>query len=529
MTGRKKERFQITENGIELNGEFRKALDIMENTSKNIFITGRAGVGKSTLLEYFRETSAKNVVVLAPTGVAAVNIRGETIHSFFGFKPNITLNMVKKIKRKKFAELYKKIDAIVIDEISMVRADLLDCVDKFLRLNGKKPDAPFGGIQMIFIGDLYQLAPVITAREKDVFKTYYKSGYFFDSFVFKQMEMEFLELKKIYRQSDEKFIRLLNAVRNRSVTEKQLEMLNERVVEDANFDELDFHIYLTPRNAFAEGINRTRLAKLPSKQWVFEGVINGDFDEKYLPAEKELLLKEGAQVMLLNNDRYGRWINGTIGKVRRIKKASDKFADIYVELPDGKTELVSPFKWEIFHYNYDSQRQSLETETVGEFIQYPLKLAWAITIHKSQGKTFDRAIIDISGGVFAYGQVYVALSRCTSLEGIILTRNIEKKHIFLDWKIVKFLTEFQCKLAEREMPAAEKIKKLDDAIKNKTPLKMLYLKGTDEKSERIITPLETGRMSFMKRTFDGLKAYCHSRKKERVFRIDRILKLEEAN
>lgn len=514
--------------GIELNEEFKKALDLLENTSRNIFITGRAGTGKSTLLEYFRNTTRKKTVFLAPTGVSAVNIRGETIHSFFGFKPNITLDKIKKIKFRKKSEIYRKIETIVIDEISMVRADLLDCMDKFLRLNRENLTQPFGGVQMVFIGDLYQLPPVILNKEREVFSSYYRSGYFFDARVFKNIEMEFIELEKIYRQKDQEFIRILNAIRNNTVRDEDLNILNKRVKPDLKIEELNYYIYLTTTNKLASRINQMQLKKIKSRVYTFDGKIRGEFDKSYLPAEYELKIKIGAQVMLLNNDEYGRWINGTIAKVVDIREDKLNRKVIYVELPAGNIEEVKPYKWEIFHFQLNPQTQLLEAKSMGEFVQYPLKLAWAITIHKSQGKTFERVVIDISGGIFAYGQVYVALSRCRSLEGIILTRPIKKKHIFMDKKIVDFLTRYQYKISERDLPLSEKIKIIKRAIENDQSIQITYLKTNDEKSKRIIKPLKVGRMNYAGKEFTGIEAYCFRRNEMRIFRVDRILKIEDA-
>ena len=510
---------------IELNKEFRKALNILENSSKNVFITGKAGTGKSTLLDYFRGKTKKKIVVLAPTGVAAVNIRGETIHSFFHFKPNTTLNKIKKIRYPKMFAIYRKIDAVIIDEISMVRADLLDCVDKFLRLNGKDHSLPFGGIQMVFIGDLYQLPPVVLSKEKEAFNTYYKSFYFFDADVFKEFSMEFIELQKVYRQKDKEFIHLLNAIRNNTVEDDDLRVLNQRVKPELNINELDSYIYLTSINRLAAEINNTQLKRIKEKQYVYKGKIEGEFNKKRLPADEKLSLKKGAQVMLLNNDSTGRWVNGTIAKVVGIKKdKSDNYA-ICVQLPLGNIEEVTPYKWQLFHYQFNVRSKTIETRNVGYFIQYPLKLAWAITIHKSQGKTFDKVVVDISGGIFAYGQVYVALSRCRSLEGIILKKAIEKKHIFMDWKIVDFFTNYQYKLSERNLPLAEKIKIIQRAIDKKNILRITYLKSNDEKSERVIRPIKTGEMTYSDKTFIGVEAFCYKRQDRRVFRVDRILEL----
>ncbi|MBI2590459.1 MAG: AAA family ATPase [Candidatus Blackburnbacteria bacterium] len=436
---------------IELNPEFQKAIELMEDTIKNVFVTGRAGTGKSTLLTYFRGCTKKKVVVLAPTGVAALNVKGQTIHSFFKFKPNITLQGVKRLYKKDDPKnLYQKIDTIVIDEISMVRSDLLDCVDKFLRLN-RSSNGPFGGVQMVFIGDLYQLPPVVTSSEREIFKNSYLSQYFFDAKVLNNLRLEFIELEKVYRQKDDVFIGLLNAVRNNSATEKHLSEINKRY--DPNFaaNPENFSVYLTTTNSLADTINNRQLSLLKQKQFTYHGRITGSFEKNSLPTETKLSVKAGSQIMMLNNDSQGRWVNGTIGKIMKIKE--DKESDIIlVQMNDGKVREVTPFTWELFHFSFDQKKNSLVSKTAGTFTQYPIRLAWAVTIHKSQGKTFDNIIIDIGNGTFVHGQLYVALSRCTSLEGIVLKQPVAKKHIFMDWRIVKFVTGFQYQKSESMLP-----------------------------------------------------------------------------
>jgi len=510
---------------IDLNEQFRRALDRMEHTSKSIFITGRAGTGKSTLLGYFRQTTKKRVVVLAPTGVAALNVKGQTIHSFFKFKPNITFERVRKVHFSDDKNIYKKLDAIVIDEISMVRADLLDCVDKFLRLNGPKGDKPFGGIQMIFIGDLYQLPPVVTGNEKAGFGSVYETPYFYSAKVFDSFEMELVELEKVYRQHDEEFINLLNSIRNNSITEDGLVLLNQRYMPNFEPSSGDFYVYLTTTNELAEQINNERLAKINSTLHTFTGDIKGEFGDKYLPTAINLQVKVGAQIMMVNNDVDGRWVNGTISKILDINKDSNGGHIIIAELAHGETVEITTHTWGIFRFFFEGGQ--LQSEVVGTFKQYPLMLAWAVTIHKSQGKTFDKVVIDIGRGVFAHGQVYVALSRCTTLGGIVLKKPIMKKHIWTDYKVVDFLTKYQYKIAEKSCPVDSKIKLIKRAIKNKTMLQIVYLKPNDEKSRRIVRPEMVGEMEYQGKKYLGMRAFCMKRNEGRVFRIDRILEITE--
>ncbi|HAT73643.1 MAG: AAA ATPase [Candidatus Moranbacteria bacterium GW2011_GWF2_36_839] len=509
---------------LEINEQFRRTLDILENSAKNVFITGKAGTGKSTLLDYFRNHTKKKVAVLAPTGVAAVNIKGQTIHSFFRFKPNIT---PEKAGRKSPKKIYQKLDAIIIDEISMVRADLLDCVDKFLRVNGKKANAPFGGVQMIFIGDLYQLPPVVVGNERMIFKKEYDSEYFFSAKVFSRQDfsLEFIELEKIYRQKDEKFISLLNAIRNNSIDDNGLELINERYFPDFERKQNDFFIHLTPTNRVSREINERELEKLSTQIFHYQGEIEGKFDEKYLPTEKLFSVKAGAQIMFLNNDREKRWVNGTIGKIISIEGEEEESL-IKVRLNSGMTVEVFPYTWELFEFYFDENKGRLGSRTIGSFTQYPLKLAWSVTIHKSQGKTFDNVIIDIDRGTFAHGQMYVALSRCTTLEGIILKKKISKKHIWMDWRVVKFLTGFQYEISQINLPLEKKIEIIKDSIRNKKQLEITYLKSDDTKSIRVILPKKFGQMEYMEKEFIGVIARCLARNDDRVFRIDRILEMK---
>ncbi len=507
---------------IDLNPQFRKALELMEETNRNVFITGRAGTGKSTLLTYFQKNTGKKAVVLAPTGVAAVNVGGQTIHSFFGFKPDVTPSGIRRRIRDEKKNLYKKLTAIVIDEVSMVRADLLDCVDRFLRLNGPDTSLPFGGVQMIFIGDLYQLPPVVTGREREIFREHYATPYFFSARVFEELDIEFIELEKVYRQTDGEFIRLLNAIRNRTVSDDDLALINRRADPLFEAPPRECYIHLTSTNDLADRINEERLAGLRGKVWTALGLIEGDFGTEYLPTAAELKLKKGAQIMLLNNDTYGRWINGTVGRVTGFDRDEDGDV-ILVRLDSGEKVAIGPHTWEI--YRFFLKNGELASEAVGSFTQYPVRLAFAVTIHKSQGKTFEKAVIDVGRGTFAHGQMYVALSRCTTLEGIVLRQPIRKSHILMDWQVVKFLTRRQYDLAEKQFPREEKIRLIEDAVSKKKNLEIVYLKAKDEKTRRTIRPLAVGEMEYNGHPFLGLQAVCLMRREKRVFNVDRILEI----
>lgn len=433
--------FEHSDPFLDIDEQFICAYDLFENTPKNVFVTGKAGTGKSTLLQYFRDHTTKNVVALAPTGVAAVNVQGQTIHSFFRFRPDITPESVYTIKMsRERRKMYSQIDTIIIDEISMVRADLLDCIDAFLQLYGKHQDLPFGGIQLIFFGDLYQLPPVVTRREEKLFQELYASPYFFDAKSISSIKMEFFELTNIHRQTETNFIELLNAVRNREVEAEHLNLLNSRVDPWFKPEDDDFYIYLTTTNKLADEINEMHLNQLQDDLYYHEGAIAGKFESRELPTHENLEFKVGAQVMMLNNEPTGRWFNGSIGKIISIIEEAEI---IVVELADGEVIEVFPFTWEMHRFFFNEDTEMIESERIGAFTQFPLRLAWAVTIHKSQGKTFSKVILDIGYGTFAYGQIYVALSRCTSLKGLVLKKPILKKHILLDDHVVDFMKKIK--------------------------------------------------------------------------------------
>ena len=426
---------------IELNDKFLQVIDLIEKTNKNVFITGCAGTGKSTLLDHFRRTTHKSIAILAPTGVAAVNVRGQTIHGFFRFKVGVTLASITQKKTKEnHKNIYQKIDTIIIDEISMVRADLLDCIDKFLRLNGPKLHEPFGGVQMIFIGDLMQLPPIVLPFDKHIFESHYESPYFFSAQCMENFDMGVVELEKIYRQKDEAYITLLTMIRYNSLTDEGLKTLNQRYDPDFRLSEDDFYVYLSPTNAQAKLINDTQLEGLKSPMHTFCGKVSGEFGEASYPAAMELSLKIGAQIMLLNNDSAKRWINGTVGKVTQIVQNTDNTMMISAKLDTGREVQIKPYTWEV--YRFYLEEDILKSEVMGTFTQYPIALSWAMTIHKSQGKTFEKVVLDMGRGAFTHGQTYVALSRCTSLQGLILKKPLSKRDIWIDPRVKHFKERF---------------------------------------------------------------------------------------
>ena len=422
---------------LKLNSEFNKTLNLLEESNESFFITGRAGTGKSTLLRLFSETTNKKTVILAPTGIAALNVRGQTIHSFFKFAPNfIPKTAIKKVKNRK---IYNNLDTIIIDEISMVRADMLDNIDLFLRINRNNP-LPFGGVQMILFGDLYQIPPVVSSDfEKKFLTENYETPYFFSSKALNNENFHYslIELNEVFRQTDRRFINLLESIRLNEMDWDLLEELNMRYNPEEKKE--GFYITLSARNAQVQRLNDEKLKSLDSKEYTYKANIIGDFPINTYPTEYDLSLKVGAQVMFIRNDSEKRFVNGTIGKVTDLD-----YDKIVVEIiKDGKKDLIDVDyeEWEYVKYFTDFKNpDNIEQEVLGTFQQYPLKLAWAITIHKSQGKTFDNVIIDLGKqGAFAHGQTYVALSRCTSLDGIILKTPIKPRDIMVDLRIIDFL------------------------------------------------------------------------------------------
>lgn len=406
----------------------KKVFQFLEGSNDHIFVTGRAGTGKSTLLRYLRDNTKKRCAVLAPTGVAAINAGGQTIHSFFKFPPRIVQK--EKIHIVKDTELIKKLDLVLIDEISMVRADLLDGVDFALRLNRNRMREPFGGVQVLFFGDLYQLPPVVKGDEKTILEQKYDSPYFIDAAVMKNKQFAYLELESVFRQTDERFIEILSHIRNNALSDDDLAALSDQVIESIPRQEL--YITLTMTNGNANAINMTFLDNIKSQGHRFEAIITGKFKEEEYPTEQILNLKEGAQVIMLKNDQDKRWVNGTLAKIKSIKNGR-----IFVEI-SGNEYAVEKAKWEHIEYEYDKKEDKIKENIVGSFEQYPMRLAWAITVHKSQGQTFDNVFIDFESRAFAHGQAYVALSRCRTLKGVHLARPLSYCDIILDERIHAF-------------------------------------------------------------------------------------------
>jgi ATP-dependent DNA helicase PIF1 len=427
--GYKKNYNSLLPDDFILSEEFESIVEQLENTKDHFYITGKAGSGKSTLLAYFRSVTQKNTAVLAPTGVAAIRVKGQTIHSFFGFPPKVI--QTRHIKKVRQVELLQNLETLIIDEISMVRADVFDAIDYSLRVHRKKLTQPFGGVQVIVFGDLFQLPPVVNMDESSLLERIYPNGqFFFHSNIFQDAQFKTLELQSIYRQTDDHFIYLLNAVRDGSITNSQIDNLNDSLVENFEMDE--GKIILTTTNARASGINQNYLKQLSSEEFSYRAQATGQFYKELFPTDEVLKLKKGAQVIMIKNDPEKRWVNGSIGTIHDIAEKKIK-----VKI-NHKIYEVKKEKWDRIQYSYDDDQQEVLENVTGSFKQYPMRLAWAITIHKSQGQTFEKVIIDMSQGSFAPGQLYVALSRCISLEGIELLRPLKKSDVIVNKQLIGF-------------------------------------------------------------------------------------------
>jgi tetratricopeptide (TPR) repeat protein len=460
------------------NKEFQDALNLIQYTRQSVFLTGKAGTGKSTFLKYICENTRKKHVVLAPTGIAAINAGGSTLHSFFKLPfypllpddPNFSLQggRIHEFLKYRTAhrKLIKEVELVIIDEISMVRADIIDFVDRVLRIYSNNMREPFGGKQILLVGDVYQLEPVIKNDEREILNRFYPSPFFFSARVFSEIDLVSIELRKVYRQTDKVFVSVLDHIRNNTAGAADLQLLNTRYNSRIEEAEEDMYITLATRRDNVDFINEKKLAELPGDPVVFKGEISGDFPESSLPTQKDLELKVGAQIIFIKNDYERRWVNGTIGVISGI----DEEGTIYVLTDDGKECDVNKDSWRNIRYVYNEKEKRIEEEELGVFMQYPIRLAWAITVHKSQGLTFSRVVVDFSGGVFAGGQAYVALSRCTSLEGIQLKKQISRGDIFVRQEIVDFATRFNnqqsiekaLKQAQADIQYAEAVKQFDN-------------------------------------------------------------------
>lgn len=470
---------------IVLSAEQKVLLKIMEETKEHIFITGKAGAGKSVLLRHFREQTAKRIVVAAPTGIAALNVKAQTIHSLF--KLGIGLQEPKNLRANtRLDTLLRRVDTLVIDEISMVRADLMDAIDARFRTACKK-DIAFGGVQIIMFGDPFQLPPVVEKNLVQYFEDVCGGHFFFNAKVWKIAEFKVFELSQVFRQKDPAFRDILNAVRNGTASDTQVERLNSRYGEALPKDGT---VTLAPTNELVSRINQENLSRLPGKAKEYQATITGDMKKGTFPTEEYLQLKVGAQIVLLKNDKDGRWVNGSVGKVEALH---EDHIDIRV---DGQVSRLERESWEEIIYEYDADKGKVEATVGSSFTQYPVKLAWGLTVHKSQGQTYERVLLDLSTGVFAAGQLYVALSRCTSLEGLWLKMPVKREYVIVDSKITEFMSRCEAIVVEEESVEAKEFPKVAEESEEiaawvaaeaiaiveeaQAVAEMLYEEGSDE-------------------------------------------------
>ena len=433
------------------NKEFQDALQLIQYTRQSVFLTGKAGTGKSTFLRHICNITKKKHVVLAPTGIAAINAGGSTLHSFFKLPfypllpedPNLSLQRGRIHEFLKYTKTHRKLleelELVIIDEISMVRADIIDAMDRILRVYSHNLREPFGGKQILLVGDVFQLEPVVKGDEREILNRFYPTPYFFSAKVFSQIDLVSIELQKVYRQTDKVFINVLDHIRNNTVNSSDLQLLNTLYGTQIEQSEADMYITLATRRDNVDYINDKKLAELPGEPVSLHGEIKGDFPESSLPTSQELTLKPGAQIIFIKNDFDRRWVNGTIGVISGFDPMEET---IYIITDDGKEVDVKRESWRNIRYKYNKEKKQVEEEELGTFTQYPIRMAWAITVHKSQGLTFSRVVIDFTGGVFAGGQTYVALSRCTALEGIQLKKPVSRADIFVRPEIVSFAARF---------------------------------------------------------------------------------------
>jgi hypothetical protein len=459
------------------NPELQKALQLIEFSNRSVFLTGKAVTGKSTFLRHIASTTKKKHVILAPTGIAAINAGGSTLHSFFKLPfhpllPNDSRYSARNIRSTlkyngEKVKMIRELELIIIDEISMVRADIIDFIDKVLRIYSRNMSQPFGGKQLMMVGDVYQLEPVVRDEDRQLLQPFYPSSFFFDAHVFREKQVVSIELRKVYRQSDPVFIGILDNIRTSQATDRDLMLLNARVTAASQYPSPNtqhpLSITLSTTRDTVDYINTQHLEELPGDLVVYNGAVNGDFPESMMPTPIQLELKVGAQVIFIKNDMDHRWVNGTLGIIIGLDEDGSR---IYIKKESGEEVDVERDRWSNVRYTFNEVEKRIEEEEIGSYIQFPVRLAWAITVHKSQGLTFNNVKIDFGHGVFAGGQTYVALSRCTSLEGIELNQPIRHSDVFVRDEVKRFAAGYNDqRLINQALKETAADKQYHDAVK----------------------------------------------------------------
>lgn len=503
------------------------ALKEITDGSTHLFITGKAGTGKSTLLRYYSEHAKQRPVILAPTGIAALNVSGQTIHRFFKFRPDVDAGKIARSKIPSYqARLYRTLKEIVIDEVSMMRADLLDCMDVFLRRYGPLAEWPFGGVRLIMFGDLYQLPPVVTRADRELIYDRYGVPYFFAAHALRSERLQLIELDKIFRQTDNDFISLLNSIRVNSVTKAQFDLLNSRCRSLSTHKGEPVRIFITGTNARARSINADHLSRIAAPEYRAKATVTGEFSTGEYPTDADLVMKRGARVIMLNNDHNQQWVNGSMAIITDIAEQKGEI-EMHALIEETQERVqIERHTWN--SYRYTVQNAEYDVEETGSFTQFPLRLAWAITVHKSQGKTFSKVHLDLGNRAFSAGQTYVALSRCRTLQDLSLQRPVARDDIYVDQSLVDFFARMKTSTIT-EAPKSERkdasqiAELLRQSIARKTTVRIEYIHRDGHIGYRTVIAKRISEKVYQGASYEALEAHCTESDKRCVFNTKNIL------
>ena len=515
------------QHAIELTPTLTSALKEIAEGKSHLFITGKAGTGKSTLLRYYCAQQSTTPIILAPTGIAALNVHGQTIHRFFKFRPDTDIQKISKSRLTAYeARLYRNLKEIIIDEISMVRADLLDCIDVFLRKYGPLPEWPFGGVRLIMFGDMHQLPPVVTSATREFIYSQYSTPYFFSAHALQGEKLRIIELDKIFRQTDDTFIALLNAIRSNAVDRQSFEMLNARHMPLSTQRDDPERIIITGTNAHAQRINAHYLSKVTGEEYALDALVEGEFKTADYPTNKNIIIKKGARIILLNNDQSDRWVNGSMATIMEISEVEGELV-IYGRI-DETQEIVQIERHTWGNFRYIMQKDAYDSEEIGSFNQFPFRLAWAITVHKSQGKTFTKVHIDLGHRAFAAGQTYVALSRCRTLDDLSLERHLTTDDVYVDETLGAFFKQVAHTgtvntQKQRRMPIAEIEALLLRSIDKEETVRIEYIHLNGHVGLRTVRTAQVSHKTYQGRAYQALEGFCMETEKHCIFDMGNIM------